>query len=292
MPPDPLVSTSLRGWLAAVLGVLRRSGRALAAIHAVGGLVVALLGAALLTSVFGIAVHVSDPATPPDEQTGVFGALVLTALVVGVVALAGSVVVLGASTSVALRHAAGRPAPARVVLAFARGRSPRVVAWVVGVVLVSGYLLSTAAGLLTASGGTAGQVVADLVVLLVYLVLAGLLLSTSVGVAVLERRGPGRMVALVRRAPGATAARVLLFLVPAGAYAGAVTAVVRGAAGAIVDRAGDTLGLFAYLVLEAGLVALPLSITAFAVSLVTYAGLRHREDPAVGTAQLAAELDR
>ena len=131
-------------------------------------------------------------------------------------------------------------------------------------------VLSGCGYLLLLSDGSAAEVLPGLaLVLLVYLPVAVVLLSTFVGVAVLERRDWRRMVALVRRDLPATTARVLPFLVVAGAYAGTLTAVVRVVADATTLGVGYTTGVVVFFVLSAVLVQMPLGVAALVVWVFT-----------------------
>lgn len=184
---------------------------------------------------------------------GVLGALIL--FVVGLLAQGASVYVVG-------KQASGQEVGAGPALTFAAGRALPLLGW--------GLL----AGLLVTLG-------------LFVLVLPGLYLivvfaASLTGVIMFERAGIGRTFALVNPAFGQTLGRLLTFLLAAIIYSaivGAIVSALVGPRGFVADLLGNILSL-------------PVSFASVGVAVVTYATLRNRENPAITTPALAAELDR
>ena len=119
------------------------------------------------------------------------------------------------------------------------------------------------------------------------LVLPGLYLivvfaASLTGVIMFERAGIGRTFALVNPAFGQTLGRLLTFLLAAVVYsaiAGAIVSALVGPTGFVADLLRNILSL-------------PVTLASVGVAVVTYATLRNRENPAITTPALAAELDR
>ncbi|WP_219413581.1 hypothetical protein [Pseudonocardia nigra] len=101
------------------------------------------------------------------------------------------------------------------------------------------------------------------------------------GVVVVERAGIRRAFALVNVALWPTAARLLLLKGAAFGYLLVVILVL------LPDGPQSFAGAVAYTVLT-----LPPTLVFLAAAVVTYAELRHHENPAVSTMSLAAELER
>ena len=101
------------------------------------------------------------------------------------------------------------------------------------------------------------------------------------GVVVIERQGIGRAFALVNRRFWPTAGRLLLAVVAAVAYSAII--------GLLVGLVADP-HTFVSSVLSSVLL-LPLSLAAVGVGVVTYAELRHHENPSVGSSALAAQME-
>ena len=119
------------------------------------------------------------------------------------------------------------------------------------------------------------------------LVLPGLYLlvvfaAALTGVIMFEREGLGRTFTLVNPAFGQTLGRLFTFAVAALVYSTIVGWIVA----TLVGREGIAAGLLN------NLLTLPVTFASVGVAVVTYASLRNRENPAVTTPVLAAELDR
>jgi hypothetical protein len=184
---------------------------------------------------------------------GLLGALIL--FVVALLAQGASVYVVG-------KQASGQDVGAGPALTFAAGRALPLLGW--------GLL----AGLLVILG-------------LVVLVVPGLYLivvfaASLTGVIMFERAGIGRTFALVNPAFGQTLGRLLTFMLAAVVYsaiAGAIVSALVGPTGFVADLLRNILSL-------------PVTLASVGVAVVTYATLRNRENPAITTPALAAELDR
>jgi len=101
------------------------------------------------------------------------------------------------------------------------------------------------------------------------------------GVVVIERQGIGRTFALVNRRFWPTAGRLLLALLAAVVYDG-IAGFVAGAL--------STPGTVVHMLLTAVL-TLPVTLASVGVAVVTYAELRHHENPSVTSGTLAAEME-
>jgi hypothetical protein len=179
-------------------------------------------------------------------------------LIVFVVALLAQ----GASIYVVGKQADGEEIGAGPALRFAAGRALPLLGWgILAAIMVGlGFLLLLLPGIYL-------------------LVVFG---ATLTGVIMFEREGIGRTFALVNPAFGQTLGRLLSFALAALIYSWIVGAVVAALAG----REG-----FLYELLM-NVLSLPVTFASVGVAVVTYATLRHRENPAVTTPRLAAELDR
>ena len=195
----------------------------------------------------------STVASVSAAIVGLVGALIL--FVVALLAQGASVYVVG-------KQAAGQEVGAGPALTFAAGRALPLLGW--------GLL----AGILVMLG-------------LVVLIVPGLYLivvfaASLTGVIMFERAGIGRTFALVNPAFGQTLGRLLTFLLAAVVYsaiAGAIVSALVGPTGFVADLLRNILSL-------------PVTLASVGVAVVTYATLRNRENPAITTPALAAELDR
>ena len=125
-----------------------------------------------------------------------------------------------------------------------------------------------------------------LVVLGLILILPGLYLlivfgASLTGVVIFERAGIGRTFSLVNPAFGQTLGRLLSFALAVIVYSAIVNFIVS----ALVGREGSCSELLRTS-------SASRSLCLVGVGVVTYATLRNRENPAVTTPTLAAELDR
>ena len=120
------------------------------------------------------------------------------------------------------------------------------------------------------------------------LILPGLYLlivfgASLTGVIIFERAGIGRTFSLVNPAFGQTLGRLLSFALAVIVYSAIVNFDHLGAGRTRRIRVSAPFATSS---------ALPVSFAFVGVGIVTYATLRNRENPAVTTPTLAAELDR
>ena len=172
-----------------------------------------------------------------------------------------SLLAQGASVYVVGKQASGQEIGAGPALTFAAGRALPLLGW--------GLL----AGLLVLLG---------LVLIIPGLYLIVVFAATLTGVIMFERAGIGRTFALVNPAFGQTLGRLLTFLLAALVYSAIVGAIVS----ALVGPEGFVSDLLR------NILSLPVTFASVGVAVVTYATLRNRENPAITTPALAAELDR
>jgi hypothetical protein len=182
-------------------------------------------------------------------------------LVGGLIVFVVALLAQGASVYVVGKQASGEDVGAAPALSFAAGRALPLLGWgiVAALMLLVGFILLFIPGL--------------------YLLVV--FAASLVGVIMFEHAGIGRTFALVNPAFLQTLGRLLSFAVVAivyGAIAGAIAGAVagRGFAGQLLSN----------------ILTLPVTFATVGVAVVTYASLRHRENPAVTTPVLAAELDR
>jgi hypothetical protein len=248
---DPLVPSAFADWTAKVVGVVSRSWQPLLVIQAVA----ALPGLLLAGVTEGL---LSDPASM--SQAAVVG-VSLGGIVAAVISVVFGLFAQGASVFVAVRDADRRPVRAGEALSFAAGRALPLFGWglVAALMLMLGFLVFVLPGLYLA------------------IVFGGAL----TGVVVIERQGIGRAFALVNRRFWPTAGRLLLAVVAAVAYSAII--------GLLVGLVADP-HTFLSSVLSSVLL-LPLSLAAVGIGVVTYAELRHHENPSVGSSALAAQME-
>jgi hypothetical protein len=209
----------------------------------------------------------------------IIGAVVTAAAATGstVVSFAGAVVGLigvlivfvvallaqGASVYVVGKQASGQEAVgAGPALRFAASRALPLLGW--------GILAAILVGL-----GLILLVVPGIYLLVVFA-------AALTGVIMFEQDGIGRTFALVNPAFGQTLGRLLSFALVALVYSAIVGWIVT----ALVGPEGFVSQLLG------NILTLPVTFASVGVGVVTYASLRHRENPAVTTPVLAAELDR
>jgi len=252
---DPLVPSSFSEWFSKVVGVVSRSWQPLVLIQ----LVAALPGLVLGGVAQGLAGDPGRLGTP--EAAGLATGLSIGALLAVLIAVVFGLFAQGASVFVAVRDAVGRPTKAGEALSFAAGRALPLFGWglLAALMLLVGFLLLVLPGLYLA-------------------IVFGAALT---GVVVIERQGIGRTFALVNRRFWPTAGRLVVVVLIALVYnvlVGLLTAAVAGT------------NTFASTLLSAVL-TLPVSLASVGVAIVTYAELRHHEDPSVGSPTLAAQME-
>jgi hypothetical protein len=251
------VPRSFSEWFSKVVGVVSRSWQPLVLIQ----LVAALPGLVFGGIVQAVAGSPTDPgAVATPEATGLAVGVSIGALLAVLVAVVFWLLAQGASVFVAVRDAVGRPAKAGEALSFAAGRALALFGWglLAGLMLVVGLLL-----------------------VLPGLYLAIVFVAALTGVVVIERQGIGRAFTLVNRRFWPTAGRLVLVGLIVLLYQVVVAFTVVAVAG---------VGTFAATLLSTVL-ALPVALVLVGVAVVTYAELRHHEDPAVGSPALAAQME-
>lgn len=254
---DPLVATDLSGWFERIVGAIRRGLAPLLVLQG-GYAVVSVLFQLLYGGKMAELAKASDPQAAMAQVEAVVGSLVLPFLGLMVISL----FVTAASMWVIIRQAADGGTPSvGPALAFAGRRMPLLIAWA-----IASFLLVMIGFVLIIPG-----------IFLMIVFLGGLL-----GVVVVERRGIDRVFPLVLRQFPATLGRVLLLVLALVVYSSLVNVLVSGIGPGPDTLIGALLG---------AALGIPLGLVQAAFFVVTYAGLRHAENPEVGTPRLAAELE-
>jgi hypothetical protein len=206
-----------------------------------------------------VAAIVAGAAASQSTAVSIGGALLglvggLIVFVVALLAQAASVYVVG-------KQASGEEVGAGPALSFAAGRALPLLGWgILAAILIGvGFILLVIPG--------------------IYLIVV--FAASLTGGIMFERAGIGRTFSLVNPAFGQTLGRLLSFALAALVYS-AILGMIVGA----IFREGF-LGGLVYNVLT-----LPVTFASVGVAVVTYASLRHRENPEITTRRLAAELDR
>ncbi|MGQ0574961.1 MAG: hypothetical protein ACT4RN_12250 [Pseudonocardia sp.] len=264
---DPLVPADLRGWRTRVVAAVRGSFGPLLRLHLLALLVGALLAAAVLGLLVAQILAVPDEGPGPYDSTLAFLVMLAGALLI----LGAVLVAQAASAFVVVRRAQGGPATVGAGLRFASSCLWPLLGWgLLGWGLVGACVVAAVA------------VSSWFLVPAVYL--AAVLAAGLIGVVVVEQRGLWRCVVLVHRRLLPTLGRMLLLFVVLLGFA-----VVVGLAGGAVIRALPEAALVVFV--ADLLLCVPLGVLAVPAGIVTYAELRAREQPGVGTPLLAAELD-
>jgi hypothetical protein len=216
----------------------------------------------LATVVPGIILAAGVTAAAGTDSTVISTGAAIISLIAGLILFLVALLAQGASVYVVGKQASGQEAGAGPALTFAMGRALPLLGWG----LLAGLLVMI---------GLAALVIPGLYLLVVF---AGSL----TGVIMFERAGIGRTFALVNPAFGQTLGRLLTFMLAALVYSAVVGAIVN----ALVGPEGFVSDLLS------NILTLPVTFASVGVAVVTYATLRNRENPAVTTPTLAAELDR
>lgn len=189
----------------------------------------------------------------------------------------------------AIRRANGQPTPLTKAL---RAAAPRVLPFIGWYVLAVGAT-ALAVGAVWSLGAIAGnpwpRTLGALAAIAVVVVAAAVVMPTIHGVVLLEGRGPRGCARLVRGRIRLIIGRVLVAGVVLAWYLAAARAVIEPLIAAMAVGRTLTLPISAVAYLVMGLVNLPVFGFTMAVTLVTYAELRHRADRAT-TRTLAAEV--
>jgi hypothetical protein len=254
---DPLVPADFGGWAERVLGVVRRSLIPLVLIQAVVAVISLVYQLISKDSVAALGPTAQPETMTPEQLSSVFGELFVGLAVLSVVGMFAA----AASVHIAIHDAVGAPTSISAALGYAGGRMPALIGWA----LVWWVLLSV-----------------GFVLFLVPAIYLMIVFSASfLGVVVVERGPITRSFILVNQRFLATAGRMLLAMLVGALYFGLTLALNNAfgpasVVGAIVGAA----------------LSIPFSLAMLGVSVVTYAELRHHENPEIGTTQLAAELNR
>jgi sterol desaturase/sphingolipid hydroxylase (fatty acid hydroxylase superfamily) len=300
---DPLVPMplGLGSWFNAVFGVMARDyrrGVAFASIPA-GVLAVGAVAFVAATPSDATIDRRTAEANRLAQATGVerdawselwqfFGPM-LVVVVVGTVALMlAFAFYLAGALHLAAQAADGRPSTAARAVAFARPRVLPLVGWY----LLTNLVVIITIGLAALPGALAGIEILAAAGAFLWLPVVCTLMATfgavMLGVVVVERRGPRRAIGLLRNRFWPTVGRLVIALLLYLSWGG-----VMNAAAFPFMKAMEAGSLGVVLVLGTVIqcaLLVPVFMFFSAVGLVTYAELRHREDPSITTAALAAEL--
>jgi hypothetical protein len=171
-----------------------------------------------------------------------------------------SLLAQGASVYVVTRQAAEQPVGAGEALSFAARRALPLLGWgiLAGILIFIGFLLLIIPGIY----------------------LSVVFVAALTGVIMYERAGIGRTFELVNRQFWGTFGRLLTFAIAAAVYSGIINAIVS------TFTQPDSVARS----LIVNILTLPVTLAAAGVAVVTYASLRNRENPQVGTPTLVQEL--
>jgi hypothetical protein len=197
---------------------------------------------------------------------------------------------VGAAYYRVIRRANGQPAPLTTALRAATPRVLPTIGWyllaTLGTALAFGALLLPGALIAGRWARVVGAVSGVFLVVMAVVVV----LPTIFGVAFLERRGLRLCVGLVKGRLRLAAGRMLVTLAAVGLYLAAVDGLMNLLLAPFGGRYTLPLPYGAIEYLLNALLNVPMFGVTIAVTLVTYAELRHREDPATTTETLAAEV--
>lgn len=207
------------------------------------------------------------PGLPIRSPVSPSPALWLSFLVTG--ALSGLLYILTvvAGIRVAVLDAAGRTEALTTSLRFGLSRMFPLVGWMIVCTVAAGVAL----------------VVGVLAAAVALLYVGVVLVAALVGVVVVERGNITRCFTLVNRAFLPTTGRMAIFAVVGAGYSVATQLAVDWAFGPALTGTA---------VVVQAVLQMPVILFTCGVSVVTYAELRHRENPEVTTQTLADELDR
>ncbi|MFR9801366.1 hypothetical protein ACL02T_03565 [Pseudonocardia sp. RS010] len=210
------------------------------------------LPALILAAILGVVLAAGGGVVGVAVGGGIFVILVVAA----------SLLAQGASVYVVTRQAAEQPVGASEALSFAASRALPLLGWglLAGILVFIGFLLLVLPG--------------------VYLLVV--FAASLTGVIMYERAGIGRTFELVNRQFWGTFGRLITFAIAAAVYSGIISAIVS------TFTAPDSVARS----LVVNILTLPVTLAAAGVAVVTYASLRNKENPQVGTPTLVHELQR
>jgi hypothetical protein len=208
------------------------------------------LPALIIAAVLGVVVAAGGGTIGLAVSGGIFVILVVAV----------SLLAQGASVYVVTRQAAEQPVGAGEALSFAAGRALPLLGWgiLAGILVFIGFLLLIIPGIY----------------------LAVVFTAALTGVIMYERAGLGRTFTLVNRQFWGTFGRLITFAIAAAIYSGIITA--------IVSTFTQPESLARSIIVN--ILTLPVTLAAAGVAVVTYASLRNKENPQVGTPTLVQEL--
>jgi hypothetical protein len=177
-----------------------------------------------------------------------------------ILVVAVSLLAQGASVYVVTRQAAEQPVGAGEALSFAASRALPLLGWglLAGILVFIGFLLLVIPGIY----------------------LSVVFVAALTGVIMYERAGIGRTFELVNRQFWGTFGRLITFAIAAAIYSGIINAIVS------TFTQPDSIARS----LIVNILTLPVTLAAAGVAVVTYASLRNKENPQVGTPTLVQEL--
>ena len=177
-----------------------------------------------------------------------------------IIVVAVSLLAQGASVYVVTRQAAEQPVGAGEALSFAARRALPLLGWgiLAGILVFIGFLLLVIPGIY----------------------LSVVFVAALTGVIMYERAGIGRTFELVNREFWGTFGRLITFAIAAAVYSGIISAIV----GTFTEPNSLARSIIV------NILTLPVTLAAAGVAVVTYASLRNKENPQVGTPTLVQEL--
>jgi len=265
-PRDPIVTAEFGSWFQRLFGVIGRSWRSVGLFQLICALPSAALAALLAATSYGVGpVLQHSGSSLTGAVAAMFGAIALSGLALVVVGVAFGLFAQAGSMWIAVREAAGAPAPLAGAFRFGVSRALPLLGW--------GLL----AGLVTAAG--------FLACILPGFYVAAVFTASLTAVIVFERgQNPiGRSFTLFNKALGPAIGRCLLALLAVIVYTSATSFLQSVLGTALPDPNGITSALLG------AFLGLPLAVAGTAFSLVTYAGLVAQGTP-VSTSDLLARL--
>jgi hypothetical protein len=300
---DPIVPLDFGAWPRRVSGVIRRGIRGLTLLAAAPALLSVLEQIALEAvrpSMAGLKfrLEAAANATPTGfvDQWTVFRISVVpllpTMAIFTVLIAITSAFCYGGAYHRALREANGQPISVLAALRAAASRVPAMLGW--GALVVVGTFLTF--GLLLVPGTLTGNpwlnIFGPVLGFLLAITATVVALPTLCGVVFVDRAGLGRCIRLIKGQFWPTFVRALVTCAGITVYILAMKLVMKLLLAPFGGAQGLSTSGRAIEFAVQGLLALPLFHYLVATTLVSYAELRFREDPATTTRTLAASLQR
>jgi hypothetical protein len=297
------VPANFDGWFRRVFQVFRRSFGQLTLLAVIPMVILAAYFVTLDLIMPGMMQSQLSPATAGTDPMAGVGELYLKLLPAMAIFLVPIFVASAfqqvASIFVIVRDANGQPTTALAALRATASRVPRYVGWLLLVVIgsmIAFFVPMLPAVLMFAIGGPPGLgiilgVLGYLVSLVLITYLWVVIYSSLFGVLGIERGNVRRCFQLIKGRFWACFGRLTIAGLCNGAYVIALFIVI-GLLSVVVAATGLGVGGTVVVSFLEAVLFLPVIIFQTAVSIVTYAELRFRENPATRTATLAAELAR